>query len=405
MSVEDFTQAQLLRRSKGAGKLRAARRLERSGRPTKRTYLFRGRVRCGVCGRKMEGSPRVHGMYYRCPARASQVVGTVEAAEAWIDAMERAARGGLDPSESTKSLKEYGNAVMSLALRGLEPKTTEPYRAGWTKRVVPTIGHIPVRMITSGVVDRAAHDWIADGCSMSTIKNTVAVLVRVMEQALRDGIVDRNSARVVGWQSEFRKAEDELENPRALALPDWQTLTTLADALVERSHDQYRGWGDVVRFAVCTAARIGEVSGCRVADIDTRTWTWKVRRQTTTGPGGLVDKGTKGKRARTVPVIPEIRDLVIHRLTALDGKPDARLFSGPKGGRISTAVLRDTTHWYDVVRALGFEHLRRPPPHGADMDGRRWGAAPRPAQGGRPRQHRHHPALPASRPSVDHRGG
>lgn len=61
---------------------------------------------------------------------ASQVVGSVEAAEAWIDAMERAARGGLDPSESTKSLREYGNAVMSLALRGLEPKTTDPYKAG-----------------------------------------------------------------------------------------------------------------------------------------------------------------------------------------------------------------------------------------------------------------------------------
>ncbi|WP_145735722.1 recombinase family protein [Saccharopolyspora dendranthemae] len=69
VSVEDFTQAQLLRRSKGAGKLRTARKLERSGRPTKRTYLFRGRVRCAVCGRKMEGSPRAHGMYYRCPAR------------------------------------------------------------------------------------------------------------------------------------------------------------------------------------------------------------------------------------------------------------------------------------------------------------------------------------------------
>ncbi|MGW1621931.1 hypothetical protein [Streptomyces sp. NPDC002172] len=37
------------------------------------------------------------------------------------------------------------------------------------------------------------------------------------------------------------------------------------------SHDQYRGWGDV-------------------------------RRQTTPAPGGLTDKGTKGERARRVPV-------------------------------------------------------------------------------------------------------
>jgi hypothetical protein len=69
VSVETFTQAQLLRRSKGAGGLRTARKSERSGRPTVRPYLFRGRIRCAVCKRKMEASPRKHGMYYRCPAR------------------------------------------------------------------------------------------------------------------------------------------------------------------------------------------------------------------------------------------------------------------------------------------------------------------------------------------------
>jgi hypothetical protein len=69
VSVETFTQAQLLRRSKGSGGLRTARKTERSGRSTVRPYLFRGRIRCAVCSRKMEASPRAHGTYYRCPAR------------------------------------------------------------------------------------------------------------------------------------------------------------------------------------------------------------------------------------------------------------------------------------------------------------------------------------------------
>ncbi|WP_081916079.1 recombinase family protein [Saccharothrix sp. NRRL B-16314] len=80
VSVEEFTQAQLLRMSKSAGGLKTARKTERSERPTKRTYLFRGRVRCTVCARKMEASPRARGMYYRCPARTlpigSPVLGT-----------------------------------------------------------------------------------------------------------------------------------------------------------------------------------------------------------------------------------------------------------------------------------------------------------------------------------------
>ena len=37
----------------------------------------------------------------------------------------------------------------------------------------------------------------------------------------------------------------------------------------------------------------------------------------------------------------------------------ARLFTGPRGGRITTAVLRDATHWDEVVTGLGYEHLRR----------------------------------------------
>jgi DNA invertase Pin-like site-specific DNA recombinase len=69
ISVEDFTKVQLLRRSKGAAGLSSARKTERSARPVTKLYLFRGRIRCDVCKRKMEGSPRKHAMYYRCPAR------------------------------------------------------------------------------------------------------------------------------------------------------------------------------------------------------------------------------------------------------------------------------------------------------------------------------------------------
>ncbi len=157
-----------------------------------------------------------------------------EVAQRWIDDMVRAARGGVDPTAATMRLAEYGNTVMTLATRGLERKTLDPYLAGSRKRVVPTLGHLPVRMITNGAVDRAVHSWIADECSRSTVKNSIAILVRVMEQALRGGLIDRNPARINGWQHEYRLAEDELDDPRSLALPDWETLTRLAAAVVER---------------------------------------------------------------------------------------------------------------------------------------------------------------------------
>jgi integrase len=278
-------------------------------------------------------------------------------AQDWIQGIIEAAQAGITPNLATMPLVDYGNSNMNLALRGLELKTRDPYLAGWRLRVVPSLGHLPVRMITNGAVDRTVHAWIADEVGRSSVKNSLAVLVRVLEQALRDGLIKINPGRVTGWQNEYKQAEDELDDPRSLALPDWDTLVRLAASLVARSHDQFQGWGEVVTFAACTAARIGEVSGVRVGDIDTTKWIWTVRRQTTTAPGGLVDKATKGKRARQVPLINEIRPLVAERVLAAGPKPDARLFTGPRGGRISTAVLRDATHWDDVVAELGYEHL------------------------------------------------
>ena len=193
---------------------------------------------------------------------------TYEEAEAWCLDMQRAAAGGVSPTARTMTLGEYGDLNMPFALRGLEAKTTDPYLAGWRKRVVPTLGHVPVRTISYGAVDRAVLGWIADGCSKSTIKNSLAVLVRVMEQAHRDEIIERNPARIKGWQSEFQQAEDELDDPRTLALPNWEALEQLAEALVDRSADKFAGWGRIVKFKASTASRIGEVSGARVCDID-----------------------------------------------------------------------------------------------------------------------------------------
>jgi integrase len=299
----------------------------------------------------------------------SQVCRTVPEAETWIAELQQLALAGVDPATATMTLAAYGESVMGLALRRLEAKTLDPYLAGWRKRVLPSLGHLPVRMITHGSVDRAVHAWIADQASRSTVKNSLAVLVRVLEQAVRDGIVDHNRARVTGWQREYQDAEDELDNPRLLALPDWEALQQLAAALVARSHGQFDGWGDIVEFTACTAARIGETSGVRRADINRKTWTWNVRRQTTPAPGGLIDKGTKGNRARVVPLIPEIRPLVEKQLDSITDDPMARLFTGPRGGRVTTAVLRDATHWDEVVTALGYGYLVR---HGLRHTGLTW---------------------------------
>ncbi|UKY53189.1 tyrosine-type recombinase/integrase [Streptomyces inhibens] len=268
-------------------------------------------------------------------------------------------RSPLETGAHTTSLTDYGERRWSAAMDGLEPLTMSPYRAGWRLRVVPSIGHILVPKVTRRVVNRALHCWIADECGLSTVKNSLAVLIRVLEQAVRDGVLDANPARVAGWQQEYQRAQTERTTPRSLALPDPEALDQLATTLVQRSSDGHEGWGEIVRFAAWTGTRFSEVSGLQAQDIDISTWTWQVRRFTTSEPDGLADRAYRGRNQRVVPLRPAARELVAGRLAAARHTPLVRLFTGPLGSRFTTAALRSATHWDDVVVGLGHEHLRR----------------------------------------------
>ena len=84
--------------------------------------------------------------------------------------------------------------------------------------------------------------------------------------------------------------------------------------------------------------------------------------------GGLVDKNTEGKWEREVPLIGAIR-LATRRIKLAGYDPEVRLFTGPRGGGITTATLRDATSWDEVVTESGNEHLKR---HGLRHTGLTW---------------------------------
>ena len=62
VSVEDFEAAQALLVKRGTRQ----RQLPRDERPVERAYMLRGRLWCGLCGRKMQGNPNNGKPYYRC---------------------------------------------------------------------------------------------------------------------------------------------------------------------------------------------------------------------------------------------------------------------------------------------------------------------------------------------------
>ena len=82
-----------------------------------------------------------------------------------------------------------------------------------------------------------------------------------------------------------------------------------------------------------------------------------VFRQTYPGRGAVVTKQTKGRRRRTVPIIDPLRPTLVRLTAGREGND--RLLAGPRGGVITTATLRDATHWDQLVRDLGHPGLVR----------------------------------------------
>jgi len=225
--------------------------------------------------------------------------------------MRRATQTGVD---SGQTLRDYFDTVGTRWTRGIDPTPTyDPYVAGLRRRVLPTLGHLPVSLISAGLVNRAIDDW-EQHYGRSTVKNTVAALVLVLDEAVRDGIIVRNPAKDPARRRTVGRSpvDQEPTSPRDLALPDVATLERLVARVIEAGgHPSY---GDVVTILATTALRISEVSGLRVGDVDLDRGLLQVSRQTYPGRGGLVTKQTKGRRRRTVPVIEPLRP-TLARLT------------------------------------------------------------------------------------------
>jgi hypothetical protein len=71
------------------------------------------------------------------------------------------------------------------------------------------------------------------------------------------------------------------------------------------------------------------------------------------------DRPRKPYRARVRWTIAGARRSKSESFADEADRPDSRLFTGPRGGRINTAVLRHATCWDDVVAELEHEDLRR----------------------------------------------
>ncbi|KJL26489.1 Tyrosine recombinase XerC [Microbacterium azadirachtae] len=293
------------------------------------------------------------------PSR-SEFVATSEEAEAFFEKMRQSTETG---ANTLITLKDYVDSIGDRWQRGLDPTSTvEGYDVGLRLRVLPALGHLKVSRISTGLIDRTIDRWETEH-GPSTVKNSIAPLVRVLDVAVRDEVIPSNPARTRARRTYGKDDNRQTGGFRVLAIPDLDTLNRLAEGCGE-IHQSY---SDHVMLCALLSARGSEVAGLRVGDIDWANRVVTIERQTYPGKGGLVTKETKGRRTRYAPILDTLEPILI-RLSA--GKePDEPLLRGPRRGVITTATLRDATNWDALVTNLGLENLKR---HGLRHTGATW---------------------------------
>lgn len=248
------------------------------------------------------------------------------------------------------TLRDYADAIGDRYLRGVDlTSTASGYRAGLRLRALPMLGHLRIRDITAGIVDRVIDAWEPQ-LSRSTLNNTLAALIRVLDEAVRDEVITRNPARD---RADRRYRALGAEGRTRISLPSLDEVLRLAEAC----GSIHQNYADHVMLCAFLAARGAEVSGLRVGDVDWDRRTVLIERQNYPGAGGIVTKPTKSRRPRRVPIVSKLEP-ILQRLT-VQRPATAPLLRGPRGGVITTATLRDATHWDALVASMGLRGLRR----------------------------------------------
>ncbi|WP_125100824.1 tyrosine-type recombinase/integrase, partial [Leucobacter chromiireducens] len=229
------------------------------------------------------------------PSR-SEFVATPEEAEAFFEKLRQATETGTD---TLITFTDYVASIGTRWQRGLDPTSTASYYdAGLRLRVLPALGHLKVSKITTGVIDRTIDQWETE-YSPSTIKNTIAPLVRVLDVAVRDEVISSNPAKNRARRTFHKDSALKPGALRAYAIPDIEKLNILAEACGE----VHQSYSDHVMLCAMLSARGSEVAGLEVGDIDWVNRIVRIERQVYPGKGGLVTKQTKGRKERYVPIL------------------------------------------------------------------------------------------------------
>ena len=300
-----------------------------------RIYPVARGYRARVLVRDSDGRTREMGRHGGSKAAAERALKEAFRDRAGIDA-------GTDLTPQTR-VRELAEAWFE-SLEAQSPTTRQSYRNRVDKQILPALGELRLRELTTGTVDRFLKT-VAKCSGPAMAKITRSVLSGMCGLAARHDAIDRNPVRDAQAISQPRKAVRKsltVNQVRQL-----RALMTYDDTAVERDLPEF------VSFMLATGLRIGEASAVTWAAVDLDADRVEIRGTVVRlkGHGLVLKPTTKTTAGMRMLALPSWCVQMLRARQARRSAPsiDDPVFPARKGGlrdpSNTKADLRDSLAW------------------------------------------------------------
>lgn len=198
---------------------------------------------------------------------------------------------------NTSKLSEFITRWLSIKEAQTKIKTYESYVSICDLHIIPTLGMHKVQKITTAQINDYIATKLKSGLTPATVLRHKAILHNMLDLAVREGIIIRN---VVTHCNPIKKRERE---KRPLTPEETSKILAAARSIYEEDNgkgNRFYQLYHILRTALTTGMRRGEILALKWENIDTENNTITVKENVVEVKGGLRLESPKTEKSRRV---------------------------------------------------------------------------------------------------------